>query len=69
MQLEMLLKPWPAQEHTEAATTRGDMSEDTASGIRITVADSGCGISSDVLTHLFEPFYTTRGSTRAGLGL
>jgi signal transduction histidine kinase len=34
---------------------------------RVTVADRGPGLSHDALRHLFEPFYSTRGST--GLGL
>jgi signal transduction histidine kinase len=39
------------------------------SGVRISVADSGCGMSPDAFSHLFEPFYTTKGQIRAGLGL
>ena len=38
-------------------------------GIRITIADSGCGISRDHQTRVFEPFYTTKGDTGTGLGL
>ncbi len=34
----------------------------------LSVRDSGCGISSEVLAHLFDPFYTTKASGR-GLGL
>ena len=37
--------------------------------IRITVADSGEGISSRALSQLFEPFFTTKGSIGNGLGL
>lgn len=36
--------------------------------LSITVKDHGCGIPSDQLTHLFEPFHTTK-SYGTGLGL
>ncbi len=36
--------------------------------VEITVKDSGVGISKDQLSHLFEPFYTTK-SNGTGLGL
>lgn len=35
----------------------------------LSVEDSGAGISQDTLEHLFEPFYTTKGSVGSGLGL
>ncbi|GAC1655278.1 MAG: hypothetical protein NVS9B15_16060 [Acidobacteriaceae bacterium] len=38
-------------------------------GVRITVADTGHGISSETLKHIFEPFFTTKESTGTGLGL
>jgi PAS domain S-box-containing protein len=37
-------------------------------GVRITVADNGCGISAKILSRLFEPFFTTK-QTGNGLGL
>ncbi len=35
----------------------------------IQVRDGGVGMSPDVLAHVFEPFYTTKGPQRNGLGL
>lgn len=38
-------------------------------GIRITIADTGHGMSSAVQARLFEPFYTTKDLNGTGLGL
>jgi signal transduction histidine kinase len=38
-------------------------------GIRITIADTGAGIDTEVHARLFEPFFSTKGITGAGLGL
>ena len=38
-------------------------------GVRLTVADTGEGISPDIESHLFEPFQTTKELTGTGLGL
>ena len=38
-------------------------------GVRITIADSGSGMSQSTLEHIFEPFYTTKGIHGTGLGL
>jgi PAS domain S-box-containing protein len=38
-------------------------------GIRITIADTGHGMSSTVRARLFEPFYTTKDLNGTGLGL
>jgi PAS domain S-box-containing protein len=38
-------------------------------GIAITVADTGTGMDRKTLAHIFEPFFSTKGSTGTGLGL
>jgi signal transduction histidine kinase len=40
-----------------------------ADGVRITVADTGCGIPPAYLARIFEPFFTTKKDTGTGLGL
>jgi len=38
-------------------------------GIRVTIADTGCGMSGATLRRVFEPFFTTKGNNGSGLGL
>ena len=38
-------------------------------GVRVTVLDTGAGISLGVRRNLFAPFYTTKGEKGTGLGL
>lgn len=38
-------------------------------GVRVTVADTGCGITAEARKHIFEPFFTTKEATGTGLGL
>jgi PAS domain S-box-containing protein len=38
-------------------------------GVRVTVADSGSGISAETRQRMYEAFYTTKGSGGSGLGL
>ena len=38
-------------------------------GVRLTVADTGSGISPEIRKTLFEPFVSTKGDTGTGLGL
>jgi PAS domain S-box-containing protein len=42
---------------------------DGISGVRISVADTGSGISTEAQRHIFEPFFTTKEATGTGLGL
>lgn len=37
--------------------------------VRISVTDSGSGIPNDVADRLMQPFFTTKGASKAGLGL
>jgi PAS domain S-box-containing protein len=38
-------------------------------GVRVSVADTGGGMAKETIRRIFEPFYTTRESTKTGLGL
>jgi len=38
-------------------------------GVRVTVADNGCGIPGETLAKIFEPFFTTKHDVGTGLGL
>jgi len=49
-------------EITLSAREDGDMTD-------IRVGDNGCGMNDEVLRHLFEPFYSTKGDLGNGLGL
>jgi len=37
--------------------------------VKLTIEDNGCGMSKEVCSQIFEPFYTTKGSVGNGLGL
>jgi signal transduction histidine kinase len=38
-------------------------------GVRVTVADTGCGIPEEIQRRIFEPFFSTKDATGIGLGL
>lgn len=60
---------------TENTTFDEDYCEDHASSlpgdyVMLILSDTGCGMSKEVLEHIFEPFYTTKGvGEGTGLGL
>ncbi len=38
--------------------------------VKLSIQDNGCGMSKDIMDHMFEPFYTTKGIGKGtGLGL
>lgn len=41
----------------------------TETGLRVTIADTGVGMSPEVKRRIYEPFFTTKGSAGTGLGM
>jgi len=37
--------------------------------VKLSIADTGIGMPEDVISHIFEPFYSTKGEKGTGLGL
>jgi|GEM_PF-2285692 len=50
-------------------TTSAEQVSNGEQCVRISIRDTGCGISRELLPHVFEPFYTTKGNKGTGLGL
>jgi signal transduction histidine kinase len=48
---------------------RRDRLEGRGEGVRITIADNGCGIATTQQRKIFEPFFTTKATIGTGLGL
>lgn len=46
-----------------------DWSDPNQKGVRITIADSGCGVRREDLARIFDPFFTTKNQKGTGLGL
>jgi len=61
---KLVVKVRPAQRAPRASNG------EASSFVAITVTDSGCGIPPEAMTHIFEPFYTTKDIGKGtGLGL
>lgn len=59
-----------SRELVRGALPEEKLSDDWARYLRIDIRDTGCGMDSDVLRRIFEPFYTTKKSGEGtGLGL
>jgi signal transduction histidine kinase len=55
--------------HLWLSVRRSHSWADGTPGIRLFVADNGCGMSAATRARIFEPFFTTKESTGTGLGL
>ncbi len=54
----------------DAEMAAADAGLKPGSYVRLTVADNGCGMPPDVMDHIFDPYYTTKGTDKGtGLGL
>ena len=62
--LESIHAPGSVSLRVREVTNRGGRA-----GIRVTVADTGAGITPDNLPRIFEPFFTTKEAKGTGLGL
>lgn len=66
--LNLILNAVEAMPEGGEIVIRGRAESEPASGIRISISDTGCGIVLDELPRIFEPFYTTKPNG-TGLGL
>ncbi len=62
------MRPGGGRLYVRAVNTY-DVRDVAVRGIRVTVADTGCGMSAEVRQRIFEPFFTTKEATGTGLGL
>jgi signal transduction histidine kinase len=64
-----------AMPHGGRVTIETSCPEEPATGdgrqslVLLSISDTGDGIAAETVSHIFEPFYTTRGVARTGLGL
>jgi len=47
----------------------GDLEMAPGRWVRVRVTDEGSGMSSEIVEHLFDPYFTTKGDAGAGLGV
>ncbi|WP_420342090.1 sensor histidine kinase [Paenirhodobacter sp.] len=52
-----------------ALSTQDAAHEDGRPGVCLTLSDTGTGMDAQTLAHVFDPFFTTRGTRGTGLGL
>lgn len=45
------------------------LTQKEADGVAVAIEDNGTGMSPEVLSHIFEPFFSTKGEQGTGLGL
>src|SRR6201996_1424686 len=55
--------------HLRLSVRRSRSWVDGTPGVRLFVADNGCGMTRAVKSRIFEPFFTTKETTGTGLGL
>jgi len=55
--------------NVERGTLRAEISRNSNNRLRITFADTGCGMSPEQVEHLFEPFSSTTGGSGLGLSI
>jgi signal transduction histidine kinase len=67
---ERLNGPFPKEGTPNTALVRSSSFSPDAAAVRISVADTGCGIAPDNLSKIFEPYFTTKPfGEGTGLGL
>jgi signal transduction histidine kinase len=67
-QLLMNLTINAAQASPQDAPVRLSVESEEGAGVKVTVADEGCGMDDEALQHAFDPFFTTK-TKGTGLGL
>jgi len=57
------------QAMSNEGTLRAEINRNSDNRLRITFADTGCGMSPEQVEHLFEPFSSTTGGSGLGLSI